>query len=156
MESADRPQRSAASHAARALEVGGRLAAPPARELVANAFAEELRHQVALGEAIGYVDLAYSLALFEARIVPRDAGRALLAGLLDLHRFPQALALDPAQGDLYTNREAWLLGRTPAAGWLGAGRARREATTTAFHLVVCERVCALVRALAALGDEIVM
>jgi argininosuccinate lyase len=155
MEGADSAGRSTASGAARALEVGGRLAVPPARELVVNAFAEELRHQVALGEAIGYVDLAYSLALIETRIVPRDAGRELLAALLDLHQRPQALALDPALGDLYTNREAWLLGRTPAAGWFGAGRARREATTTAFHLVVRERVVGLARVLTALGNELV-
>ena len=155
MRSAEQPERSAADGAALALEVGGRLAAPPARELVANAFAEELRHQVALGEAIGYVDLAYTLALIEARIMPRDAGRELLAALLDLHQHPQALMLDPAHGDLYTNREAWLLDRTPAAAWLGTGRARREATTTAFHLVVRERVLGLVHALVAVGNELV-
>jgi argininosuccinate lyase len=143
----------ATGDASAALEVGGRLAAPPAAELVANAFAEELRHQAVLAEAIGHVDLAYVLALVEARTVPRDAGRALLAALLDLHEHP--LALDPALGDLYTNREAWLAARTPAAGWLGTGRARREATTTAFHLVVCERVRALSRALVALGVQIV-
>ena len=141
--------------AAHVLEVGGRLAAPPAAELIARAFAEELRHQAALAEAIGHVDLAYVLALVEARTVPRDAGHALLVALLHLHEHPQMLALDPALGDLYTNREAWLATRTPAAGWLGTGRARREATTTAFHLVVCERVRALSRALVALGVEIV-
>uniref|UniRef100_UPI000B35FC7C argininosuccinate lyase n=1 Tax=Crenothrix polyspora TaxID=360316 RepID=UPI000B35FC7C len=40
------------------------------------------------------------------------------------------------RGDIYTNREAWLAERTDAVGWLGAGRARREATTTAFILVM--------------------
>ena len=155
MESAELKARSATGDAVRAREASGRLAAPPNRELVANAFAEELRHQVALGEAIGYVDLAYSLALIEAGFMPRDAGRELLAGLLELSQYPDALQLDPAQGDLYSNREAWLLGRTPAAGWLGAGRARREATTCAFQLVVCERVRALAHALVALGHELV-
>ena len=141
--------------AARALEVGGRLAGSPTAELVAQAFAEELRHQTVLADAIGPVDLAYVLALIEAGTVPHDAGRALLAALLELHDEPAALTLDPAHGDLYTNREAWLTRRTPAADWLGTGRARREATTTAFHLVVCERVCALVRSLAALGETVV-
>lgn len=136
-----------------ALEIGGRLATPPAAELVASAFAEELRQQTVLAEAIGYVDFAYVLALIEAGTVPRQAGQALLAALLELHEHP--LTLDPALGDLYTNREAWLTARTPAAGWLGTGRARREATTTAFHLVVCERVRALSGALVALGCEMV-
>lgn len=143
------------SGAARALEVGGRLAAAPAAELIAQAFAEELRHQALLAEAMGPVDLAYVLALIEAGTVPRAAGRALLGALLELHDHPSAITLDPALGDLYTNREAWLAQRTPAADWLGAGRARREATTTAFHLVVCERVRGLARALTALGRELV-
>ena len=151
------PQRGegANTNAERALEVGGRLAASPAAELIAQAFAEELRHQAVLAEAMGPVDLAYVLALIEAGTVPRDAGRALLAALLDLHEHPAALTLAPALGDLYTNREAWLAQRTPAADWLGAGRARREATTTAFHLVVCERVRALSLALSTLGSELV-
>lgn len=137
------------------LEVGGRLAAPPAVEMVARAFAEELRHQAGLAEAMGHVDLAYVLALIEAGTVPADAGRALLAALLELHENQQALALDPQLGDLYTNREAWLASRTPSAGWLGTGRARREAATSAFQLVVCERVLALSRALVALGGEVI-
>ncbi len=142
-------------HTAHALEVGGRLAQAPGAELVAQAFAEEVRHQTCLAQAMGPVDLAYVMALIEAGTVPRTAGRALLAALLELHDDPAALKLDPAQGDLYTNREAWLTARTPAADWLGAGRARREAITTAFHLVVCERVRALARSFAALANTLV-
>ncbi len=137
------------------LEIGGRLASLPASELVAHAFAEELRNQRPLSEAMGFVDLAYTLALVESGKLPRAAGRALLAALLELHEHPEALSLDPSHGDLYTNREAWLMSRTPAAGWLGAGRARREAITTAFHLVVRERVLGLVHALISMADEIV-
>lgn len=137
------------------LEVGGRLATLPAAALVAQAFAEELRNQRPLSEAIGFVDLAYTLALVEAGIVPRAEGRALLGALHELHAHPEALSFDPSHGDLYTNREAWLMSRTPATGWLGAGRARREAITTAFHLVVRERVLGLMNALIAVGEEIV-
>ena len=137
------------------LEVGGRLAAPPAAELIAHAFAEELRHQQGLGEAMGFVDIAHVIALIEAGIVPCAPGRELLAALVNLHEQPQALVPDPAHGDLYTNREAWLMARTEATGWLGTGRARREATTTALHLVVCERVRGLVRALVGAGRQIV-
>jgi argininosuccinate lyase len=138
-----------------ALEVGGRLAAPPAAELIAHAFAEELRHQQGLAEAMGLADIAHAIALIEAGTVPRAAGRELLAALVHLHEHPEALVLDAAHGDLYTNREAWLMARTEATGWLGAGRARREATTTALHLVVCERVRALVRSLIGAGTQIV-
>jgi argininosuccinate lyase len=95
------------------------------------------------------------LALVEAGTVPDAAGKDLLTALLDLHALPQGLALDPALGDLYTNREAWLTAHTTAAGWLGTGRARREATTTAFHLTVCEGVRTLSCALVALGLALV-
>ncbi|MDO9073835.1 MAG: lyase family protein [Rubrivivax sp.] len=138
----------------RALEVGGRLADAPGAALVAFAFAEELRHQAVLAEAIGLVDLAYVLALVEERKIPRREGYELLAALLDLHELPQALVLDPQLGDLYTNREHWLGTRTTSVGWLGTGRARREATTSAFHLVVCERLLLLSNALVDLGLEV--
>lgn len=139
---------------AQVLEIGGRLALAPSSELANRAFAEELRHQAVLADAIGLVDLAYILALAEKSVVPREAARALLAHLLDLHEQPDHLVLDPALGDLYTNREAWLAARTPSVSWLGTGRARREATTTAFHLVVCERVRQLAQALCSLGTQL--
>ena len=81
------------------LEIGGRLAAAPGNDLIANAFAEELRHQTVLASAFSYVDLAYVLALVEAGTVPEAAGKDLLAALLDLHGLPQGLALDPALGE---------------------------------------------------------
>ena len=146
---------SPASAAHDALEVGGRLAAPPGQDLIAHAFAEELRNQWPLNEAMGLVDMAYALALLQAGTMPEQAGRALLVALHALHENPALLVLDAARGDLYTNREAWLMQATPAAGWLGAGRARREATTTAFHLVMRQRVLALVAALVDVAAEIV-
>ena len=139
---------------AHVLEIGGRLAAAPGHDLITQAFAEELRHQAVLAPAFHCVDLAYVLALVEAGTVPVAAGKELLAALLDLQQLPQGLALDAALGDLYTNREAWLAARTPAAGWLGTGRARREATTTAFHLTVCEGLRTLSQALSDLGGEL--
>lgn len=145
---------SANAAAAHVLEIGGRLAAAPSHDLITQAFAEELRHQIVLGQAFSYVDLAYVLALVEAGTVPIAAGKELLTALLDLLQLPQALALDPALGDLYTNREAWLAARTAATGWLGTGRARREATTTAFHLTVCEGLRTLSQALSDLGGEL--
>lgn len=137
------------------LEVGGRLAAPPAAELIAHAFAEELRQQLVLHETMGLVDMAYTLAQIEAQIVPGEAGRALLSALLDLQAGPADFAPDPACGDLYTNREAWLMARTASAGWLGAGRARREATTTAFQIVMRTRTLTLMASIAAVGAAIV-
>lgn len=137
------------------LEIGGRIAEPPSADMVRHAFADELHHQRELAQAIGLVDMAYVMAQIEGGVLPRDAGRALLAALLALHDDAAHLELDPAHGDLYTNREAWLLARTPAARWLGLGRARREAITTALQLVVCERMRTLMRALLRTGADLV-
>jgi argininosuccinate lyase len=116
----------------RALEVGGRLGTRPSELLIETAFRKELEAQAGLFDAMGLADLAHTLVMMEAGIVPAESGRKLLAALLQLQQRPGDFALDPARGDLYTNREAWLADHTEAASWLGAGRARRETTTTAF------------------------
>jgi argininosuccinate lyase len=121
------------------LGVGGRIEAPPAASLVDTAFAAELASQIDLRHDIGLVDLADTIALIEAKVIPRKDGAALLAALLELRRQADKFSLDPALGDLYTNREHWLSQRTAAAGWLGAGRARREAITTAYHMAMPAR-----------------
>ena len=75
---------------------------------------------------------------------------------MELQSAPASFAPSPECGDLYTNREAWLAARTPTAGWLGIARARREALTTAYHLVLCGELLglgeALVSAIEALSD----
>jgi argininosuccinate lyase len=148
------PGTGAADLAGDVLEVGGRIAAPPSVDMIQHAFADELNHQRGLQHAMGLVDMAHAIAEIAGGVLPRDEGRELMAALLALHAHPEQLELDAAQGDLYTNRESWLLARTPAARWLGVGRARREATTTALHLVVCERVRALMHALLQAGNQI--
>jgi argininosuccinate lyase len=137
--------------AARVLEVGARLECGPSERLVQTAFRRELEDQLALFEAMGRMDLAHTLVMLDAGIIPPEPGRELLAALLELHGQPDDFQPDPARGDLYTNREAWLAGRTPAVGWLGAGRARREATTTAFHIKLRDDLLDLAEALAAFG-----
>jgi len=137
------------------LEVGARLAGAPAEELVGSAFAAELEAQRGLAREMGLADLAHTIALVEGGVIPAAPGGSLLAALLALHDRPDELTLDPARGDLHTNREAWLAERTDAAGWLGAGRARREATTVAFHLAVRARLFGLARALVGCGRALV-
>jgi argininosuccinate lyase len=137
------------------LEIGGRLLAPPARELIATAFAAELDAQRGLQRELGLADLAHTVALVEAGVIPRAPGAALLAALLELHDRPGALEPDPARGDLYTNREAWIGARTDAVGWLGAGRARREALVVALHLALRARLAGLAGALVECGEALV-
>ncbi len=115
------------------LEVGARLECGPSERLIQTAFQSELDHQAELFAAMSLVDLAHTLVMMEAGVIPAESGRDLLAALLRLQESPATFRPHPVCGDLYTNREAWLLTQTDAAAWLGAGRARREATTTAFQ-----------------------
>jgi argininosuccinate lyase len=135
------------------LELGERLSQAPSAQLVASAFACELQAQLGLAEMVGWVDLAHTLCLAEAGSIPRNAARHLIGALLDLQAAPD-FAPKPEYGDLYTNREAWIADRTEAVGWLGVARARREALTTAFHLKLCDALCALSDALATMVDAL--
>jgi argininosuccinate lyase len=115
------------------LGVGARLGEAPSPSLV-TAFGSELRYAADLFEGLSYADLAHTIMLMETGIVPADAGRALLEALVALHDAGlAALPLDAKWGDLYNNRDAELTRRLgKGAGWLHAGRARREALTLAW------------------------
>lgn len=121
---------------ARYLGAGARLAALPSATLVESAFRAELRSARYLYEGLSYADLAHVLMLAEQRIIPAEPARALLGALVELHDAGLSqLDVDPRWGDLYNNRDAELqrrLGRV--AGWLHAGRARREALTIGWLL----------------------
>ena len=134
-----------------ALRLGGRIAEPPAPELVQSAGRLETGDADVLWRDMGLADLAHVTALLEAGIVPESPGRRLLALLLELDRVPLAdLRVDPALGDLYSNRERWISGRdAEAGGWLSAGRARREATTVGYRLAVRRRLLGLASSVAA-------
>jgi argininosuccinate lyase len=125
------------------LSVGGRLSSAPAPELITSAFAHELAEEAVLFDGMSYADLAHTVVMIEAGVVPEQPGRELLAALEHLRRRPADFAPDPARGDLYTNREAYLARRTDAARWLGVGRTRREAATVAYHLVVRSELLAV-------------
>ena len=127
----------------------GRLAEGPAPELVESAYRWEVELAPYLWSGMNWADLAHTVMLIEKGLAPREKGTRLLTLVLELAALPlQSFPLDPALGDLYTNREHWLAGRDPeAAGWLGLGRARREATTIAYHLAVRSRLLALAQAL---------
>lgn len=137
------------------LEVGARLAGGPSERLIRAAFKRELDDQADLFDAISLADLAHTLVMMEAGIVPAEPGRELLAALLKLRERPPDFIPDLARGDLYTNREAWLSEQSRAGRWLGAGRARREATTTAFFIKLRGSSLHLAESLTATGRAIV-
>ncbi|ABS70082.1 Argininosuccinate lyase (plasmid) [Xanthobacter versatilis] len=135
------------------LEIGNRLSAAPSPRMVAVAFAEEVSGQVPLSPHLVLVDLAHVITLAERDVIPRGPARDLVGALLDLHDEGGAEALAEL-GDLYTNHEARIAARTAAAGWLGTARARREALTTAYHLLLRERLLVLGTALTRLGRRL--
>ncbi len=137
------------------LGVGSRLTSGPAKELVQTAFARELADQLALFRGMSLADIAYTVMHIEAGVIPPAEGSSLLDALLALHRYPADFNPTPELGDLYTNREAWLASRTPAIGWLGAGRARRESTTTGYRITLRSSILAFVSALTKTGIVLV-
>ena len=116
---------------------GGRLRGGAAGELVAGAYAAESAHGPRLAHGLSLADLAHAVALVEGGDVGGDDGRALLRGLLELHAIPgDEFPWDPSLGDAFNAREAELerrVGRS-AAGWLSAGRPRREAFRVGLRL----------------------
>lgn len=132
-------------------ETGNRLKSAPADSLVASAFTNELKQQAGLFSAMGLVDLAYTVTGINTGIVPVREGGELVAKLLELHSRPDSFTPGPEAGDLYTNREAWLRQRTDSVGWFGAGRARREATTSAFLVLLRQQLLDLLVSLSRFG-----
>lgn len=147
----DEPVRSAADSV---LEIGNRLSSPPSGRLVASAFAEEVAGQAALAPHLYLVDLAHCITLAEQGVIPREPARELVAVLLDLRAGGGDFGAGAAYGDLYTNHEARIARETPAVRWLGTARARREALTTAYHLLLRERLVEFGAALAGLGGTL--
>jgi argininosuccinate lyase len=118
------------------LGAGGRLAGGPADELVEAAFAHELRAAPRLAYDLSLSDIAHALALAESGALPCATARTLVGGLLELHAIPATEFPWQAElGDAFNSREAELVRRigSDAAGWLSAGRPRREAFRVALR-----------------------
>src|SRR5437868_13364660 len=116
---------------------GGRLRGGAAGELVAAAYAAESAHGPRLARGISRADLAHAVALVEGGDLAGDDARALVRGLLELHAIPgDEFPWDPSLGDAFNAREAELERRVgnAAAGWLSAGRPRREAFRVGLRL----------------------
>jgi len=104
---------------------------------VTGAFAAEAAHGPRLARGLSLSDLAHAVALIEGGDLSGPDAKALLRGLLELHEIPgEEFPWDPSLGDAFNSREAELerrVGRS-AAGWLSAGRPRREAFRVGLRL----------------------
>ncbi|MGW4472722.1 argininosuccinate lyase [Nonomuraea sp. NPDC004354] len=125
----------------------------PAEELVAAGHAWEAADAPWLHAALGLADLAHGVELADRGILPERVRGPLLGALLDLAAMPaEAVGYDPRRGEPYISRERHLTERIgDDAGWLRAGRTRREAVRTAFRIRVRGQVLELVTAAAALA-----
>jgi argininosuccinate lyase len=140
----------------------GPPAGPPAPELIAAGFELENAAAPVLHRGMNLADMAHVLDLDAAGVIPRHAARRLLGLLLEaMDTEAGDFPYDPAHGEPYNSRERYFAGRAgDVAGWLHAGRPRREAVRVAFRLRLREDLAGLIEAaaglasaLAALGGE---
>lgn len=129
----------------------------PARELIESGFTLENADAPLLHHGLNLADIAHVLDLRGRRVVPEDAARQLLALLLEVYATPpEAFPYDPSHGEAYNSREHYFASRLgDVAGWLHAGRPRREATRLALRLLLRRQLVDLVDDAAGFVDSVV-
>ncbi|HWM08563.1 MAG TPA: lyase family protein [Solirubrobacteraceae bacterium] len=126
------------------LGAGGPIGRGPAPELVEAGYELELADAPLLARGLGLADLAHVLTL---EAIPDGDRAALLGALVEL--LGEEVEVDARYGDLANVRELALERRVgTAAGWLNAGRPRREAGRIAFRIALRVRVLDLAAATA--------
>ena len=143
------------SRPARVRRSGGpRTAAAP--ELVASGFALENADAPILHRGYNLADMAHVLDMAERGIIPVHAQLALLQLLLETYETdPADFPYDPLFGEPYNSRERFFIDRIgDTAGWLHAGRPRREAARIALRLHLRTQIAQLVLATTRLIEQI--
>ena len=123
------------------LGAGGRLTGGPADALVRTGYGHEIGHAPRLAPWLSLADIAHAVMLVESGSVGGDDARGLLEGLLALDEIPaDEFPWRADLGDAFNSREHELKARVgaSAAGWLSAGRPRREAFRVALRLCARE------------------
>ena len=125
-----------------------RITRGPAPELVAAGYELELADAPLLERGLVLADIAHVVAL---PTIPDDQRRQLLAALADV----DVSGIGSEYGDLVNLRERALQERIgDAAGWLNAGRPRREAGRIAFRIALRTRLLDLATAVARFAREL--
>lgn len=126
-----------------------------APELVASGFALEDADAPILHRGYNLADMAHVLDMAEGHIIPEDAQRALLTLLLETYETAAAdFPYDPRFGEPYNSRERFFVDRIgDTAGWLHAGRPRREAARIALRLHLRTEIAQLVLEVARFVEE---
>jgi argininosuccinate lyase len=129
---------------------------PPAAELIAAGFELETADAPPLHHGINLADIAHVLDLRQNRVIPEDAARRMLVLLLETLQIPaDEFPYRPEFGEPYNSRERYFADRVgDVAGWLHAGRPRREAMRVAFRLHLRGVLVDLIEAAADYAGEI--
>ena len=128
----------------------------PAAELIASGFALENADAPLLHLGLNLADIAHVLDLRHRGVIPDDAARQLLDLLLEVHAMaPEDFPYDPAYGEPYNSREHYFVERIgDIAGWLHAGRPRREAARLALRIHLRRQLLDLVDDAATFVDRL--
>ncbi|WP_110207474.1 argininosuccinate lyase [Nocardioides daejeonensis] len=128
----------------------------PAQELIDSGFYLENFDAPLLHAGLNLADIAHVIDLHERRVIPTDATRQLLSTLLVAARTrAEEFPYDPAYGEPYNSRERHFTAQIgDVAGWLHAGRPRREAVRIALRLNIRSGLEELVESAAELAKAI--
>lgn len=122
----------------RARRLEGPSSDQPAQELIDAGFAWEIADAAVLHHGLNVADLGHVIDLHHRRIISDDVARQLLSVLMEVFRTDAAdFPYDPQYGEAYNSRERYFATRIgDVAGWLHAGRPRREAARVALRIVL--------------------
>jgi argininosuccinate lyase len=128
----------------------------PAPELVESGFALENADAPILHAGLNLADLAHVLDLRARGVVPEVPAQRLIGVVLEaVATPPEKFPYDPAYGEPYNSRErAFVAAIGDDAGWLHAGRPRREAVRIALRLHLRRQLVDLVCATADLATTV--
>jgi argininosuccinate lyase len=110
----------------------------PAKALVEAGFAWEIADAPLLHHGLNLADIGHVLDLRHRKVIPERAAAGLLGVLLESHRTnPEDFPYEAAYGEPYNSRERHFVAQIgDDAGWLHAGRPRREAARVALRILL--------------------
>ena len=128
----------------------------PAVELIEAGFALEIADAPLLHHGLNLADMAHVLALSEQGVIPPVPAKRLLELLLEVQALPaEEFPYDPIFGEAYNCRERFFTERLGNdAGWLHAGRPRREAARVALRLLLRSLVVGLIEDLGTFAEAL--
>lgn len=126
----------------------------PAQELIEAGFAWEIADAAILHHGLNLADFAHVLDLHHRKIISDNVARALLSVLKEAYHTAAAdFPYDPQFGEAYNSRERYFAARIgDDAGWLHAGRPRREAARVALRLELRRRTAHLLKSAAEFAE----